>query len=486
MSDLSMYVSEKHLLSMGESSGSGMYDVIPGERYHGVDVLGVGEDSVTFSIDGFGTHEIGVGRWLYFENLREESYEIYGDEYESTVGEMYNVQLELYQTTSTFDEIALAGIDPDFSILASEADENGKPAKRMAVILFKKTDNLAARQIIRRLKRIFLKEYRLWLGGDPAALSFMGEHEQKCNGYEERKGGLGRREYGYSYVLGRILEEAIYAAIDEVLGDSDVEYTQKQIEEIIREFRMVALLEGARFSPYTTKDMGYRDIGRIYLYRDNNDTALDLSPDGVDYDSFFNTDYHYFGKYNMIILHASDVSEGKTAEIHRHIVGLLMKGQPIDDYLDSLGFPIAVRYNSEHYARLGAALNGVTERRRVRLTVGYIEEGHNYKGDRVDYNLSATVETGLGYINLYELFEERGEIYPNRNDYIKVERIDGDSVEIRLFGPFDSSFVAARGTEAEPPHKLHYGITHVSENHATTTPHRYHYDRKLTVTVTPV
>lgn len=484
MSDLSMYVSETHLLSMGESSGSGMYDVVPGERYHGVDVLKVGEESVTFSIDGFGTHEIGVGRWLYFENLREESYEIYGDEYESTVGEMYNVQLELYQTTSTFDEIALGGIDPDYSILASEADENGKPAKRMAVILFKRTDNTAARRIIRQLKRIFLKEYRLWIHNDPSALSFMGEHEMRCNGYKERGGGLGHAEHGYSYVLGRILEHAIYAAIDEVLGESEVEYSTKQIEEIIREFRMVALLEGARFSPYTTKDMGYRDIGRIYLYRDNNDTALDLAPDGVDYDSFYNTDYHYFGKYNMIILHASDVDEAKTAEIHRNIVELLMKGQPIDGYLDSLGFPIAVRYNSEHYARLGAALNGVTERRRVRLTVGYIEEGHNYKGDRVDYNHSATVETGLGYVNLYELFAERGMPYPNRNDYIKIEKIDDDSVDIRLFGPFDTSFVAAGGMETEPPHRLHYGVSHVSENHATTTPHRYHYDRKLTVTVT--
>ncbi len=484
MFDLSMYVSEKHLLSMGESSGSGMYDVLPGECYHGVDVLDVDDESVIFSIDGFGTHEIGVGRWLYFENLREESYEIYGDEYESTVGEMYNVQLELYQTTSTFDEIALGGIDPDYSILASEADENGKPAKRMAVILFKRTENTAARQIIRRLKRIFLKEYRLWIHDDPSALSFMGEHEMRCNGYKERGGGLGQREHGYSYVLGRILEHAIETAIDEVLGESGVEYSTKQIEEIIREFRMVALLEGARFSPYTTKDMGYRDIGRIYFYRDNNDTALDLSPEGVDYDSFYNTDYHYFGKYNMIILHASDIGEGKTAEIHRNIVELLMKGQPIDGYLDSLGFPIAVRYNSEHYARLGAALNGVTERRRVKLTVGYIEEGHNYKGDRVDYNLSATVETGLGYVNLYELFAERGMPYPNHNDYIKIEKIDDDSVDIRLFGPFDSSSVAARGTETEPPHSLHYGVSHVRENHATTTPHRYHYDRKLTVTVT--
>lgn len=474
----SLYVRGKEYMVFGGESDSGLYKIGEGKRYFGFTVSSVGDNYVWLDFGDGKPVPIEKGRWLHFENIKTVTEVMYGDEFESTVGRVVDVARGVFSTPVLFDKTELGGINPDRSILAAVADDEGNPSSRIAVILFGENDNPRYDRVIKRTKQAFLNEYRLWNAKDGNALSFLEEHELRCEGYEAD-------DFGASYVLKRMFDHCLVSSVadifselyDEGLAD---ELVEEKVYEFFDSFTSVVSYYGGPYYQLDAHKEGFGS-GQVYHFTDERVTVAEGESECVEI-GLYNTDIDRAGKYNMVLATLADLDDEQLLLIRKNIIERIMRGESCADYLDTLGFPILVQYNSKHYRRLAPTVARDTGRL-AQIKLEYVETGHNQKGKKVDFHFSTTPFTmRAGYLCLYDsLYDKYGNSYPRSTDYIKIEEIGEDYIDVRLPPFFDGYKRSAKSDEDGEPHRIKMGETLTVVEDRTVTCHKYSWHTELRI-----
>ena len=185
----------------------------------------------------------------------------------------------------------------------------------------------------------------------------------------------------------------------------------------------------------------------------------------------------------MAIAYVDDVSEQQIRSVHREIVTRIIDGTDVQEYLDSLGYPIVVYYASDHYKLLAPTFKQISGKK-VTLRVDYVETGHNARCESREVNETAFFTLTEGY---FRLFGDLGlEEYPRRNDLAKVEAIGDGYVDVRLPFFFDEYGIASHFHETDAPHRIDFDNPLEITQQRIFTAHKYKWNSTITITLVEI
>lgn len=478
----SLYYYVKKTFMFGEESFVNIVEPDVGGTATGFTVLAVDDKEITLLIDKSFCSEgeikvtIPSGYLFHFEKMRTETEEIYGDEFETVVGNQLTIGYNLYATYAELDTLLMAGLDDENSIRVCKTDEEGNPKSRIAIYLLKKSNNLVDKKINKFTKRNFLKKYRAWMENDDNALSFLDKWEADGRGYE-----IDDKYDGY--ILRRMMltsmNEASEEAYEEAYSD---ELPEKIINESLNTLSFTGFSTGGYYRQFYDLNATMTGNSAVYQFEDNDASCLTDTPP-VESSGLYNIDLLYFSRYNMVISYIAPITQRELFKIHAEIVRRIIDEEDVQEYLDSLGFPIVVYYKKGHYDMLRPTIkngSGKTAKLRIR----YTEVGHNEDGEPRSVDQTVTVSLKEGYVSIRDGLGIGN--YPRRNDYIKIEHIGNSYVDVRLPGFFDHFKIAAKYDEDETAHRIFLENTKEFSKKKTTTSHKYYWHSYLYLTLEDV
>ena len=474
----SIYNSENHYYIQGSEYNEGVYEVEEGVRYHGFKISKVDSESVVLTLDSGENVVLNSGRWLHFEDLETTTYEIYGDEYEDTTGSIVDAALGVNATTVHFDKTLIFSPNHDYLICARKKGVNGNPDSRVAVILIGENSNPLTDRVVSHAKSIFMEEYKSWLNGEEGALSFFEPHELRCDGH-------GTTDYATGYVLSRMYDYCIEYAVAEVFMDSyDLSVSDEELGQMLTDFYrqlpiVVSFLSGDGGLIFSRAEC-MPNAGRSCFFADDSVAAFRGGECGME-TALYDLDILRNDKYNMLITYLGELTEDEVKDIHKEIINKIVAEESLDGYLEGLDIPICVQYNSAHYRRLADTVKNDTGRSAT-IRIEFTERGHNPKSERVHRDLATTVNMRAGYLSLYDnLCDENGDHYPRRYDYIKLETVGEDYIDVWLPSFFGSFKSEARRHEEGEPHRIKRGEPLVLADSREVTCHKYKWSSTLTI-----
>ena len=464
-----LYCHIERKYAFGEDNYVNVFDPAPGEKYDGFTVLDGDDDGIRLLLDPSvcpeGAIEVVVpfDKILHFENMREESYEIYGDEYSETVGASLTVGYGVFFVNLNLDTLYMAGISAENSIRVTRADEEGNPQCRTTIIMLDEVTNPIDKKVNKYTKKFFLEKYNAWMSGD-CRLSFLDKYES----HEEA--------YLMKQMINTSLTEAADCAFKEA-HENDV--AQHIIDESLNGFSAIGLSYARYAGRFIHTEVSFPGKNGVWYFEDNTDSIFTDRPKGGEH-CVYNADILNSGRYNMIIAMLSSLTDAEVPAIHREIVTRIFDGVDIQEYLDSLGFPIIVYYNKAHYDRLTPTFSK-NRGRSIGVTVTYKERGHNERGEARDVSCKVTFEATAGYHNIIRDIGITD--YPRRNDYIKIEEIGDLGLSVRVPYFFDSFCKCSRLDESEEPHSLVMDEILIFDKEKEVTCHKYRWYSELTVSL---
>ncbi len=428
----------------------------------------------TFCREGSVEVTIPADGLYHFEKIHTKTEEIYGDEFETTVGNQLTVGYDIYATYAELDTLFMAGLDDENSIRVCRTDNEGNPDKRIAVYLLQKSDNPIDKKINKYTKANFLKKYNAWMNNDADALDFLEKWEADGKGYE-----VGESQD--AYILRRMMlvsmDEASTMAYKEAREE---ELSQKIIDESLNELSFTGFSYGGYGTPLYDLNATLTENSAVYQFEDYNTSCITDHPP-VEGGGMYNNDMYYFGRYKMMISYVAKITKQELFAIHAEIVRRIFDNADIQEYLDSLGFPIVVYYNKRHYDLFRPTVKNASGRR-VRVKIKYVENGHNEDGEARDVVQTAAVTLPEGYATVKDGLKI--DKYPRRNgDCLKIEHIGADYIDVRFPYFFEETNLAAGYYETEPPRRIYLGTELTLAEDRTTTSHKYSWHSELTVAV---
>ena len=475
----SLYYYVKKTFMFGEESFVNIVEPDVGGTATGFTVLDVSEEKITLLINGDfcseGEIEVTIpSDGLYhFEKMETKTEEIYGDEYERVTGKQLTVGYNIYSTYAELDTLLMAGLDDENSIRVCMTDEEGNPKSRIAVYLLKKSDNLVDKKINKFTKRNFLKKYRAWMENDDNALSFLDKWEADGRGYE-----IDGKYDGY--ILRRMMLTSMNEASEEAYAEAyDDELPEKIINESLNTLSFTGFSTGGYYRQFYDLNATMTGNSAVYQFEDNDASCLTDTPP-VESSGLYNIDLLYFSRYNMVISYIAPITQRELFKIHAEIVRRIIDEEDVQEYLDSLGFPIVVYYKKGHYDMLRPTLkngSGKTAQLRIR----YTEVGHNEDGEPRCVDETVNVSLKEGYVSIRDSLNIGD--YPRRNDYIKIEHIGNSYVDVRLPAFFDHFKIAAKNYEENAAHRIFIENSKDFEKKKTTTSHKYYWNNHLIITL---
>ena len=473
----SIYFYYRHMFIGGEESCVNVIDPKEGHSESGFTVLSFDEQALNvrlddlLSRDGVTDVTIEAGRVMYFENLTYCSDD--GEDYSDTVGDILAIGYGYYANSPQFDTIAMAGLDPNNSICVCRHDANGDPRARVSVFLLTPSNNPVDRKINKYTKNNFLQRYNLWRGSDPAAFTDFYPNEARGIGY-------GLNGHLDAYVMNRMIQLSMLDASTRAFAEAyEEEIPESVIEKALCDLSFIGFSYGGYGTHFVDLNASFNGKGGVYYFEDNNTSMLTDCPldcgKGLN-----NVDLLNNGRYNMAIAYVDDVSEQQIRSVHREIVTRIIDGTDVQEYLDSLGYPIVVYYASDHYKLLAPTFKQISGKK-VTLRVDYVETGYNARCESREVNETAFFTLTEGY---FRLFGDLGlEEYPRRNDLAKVEAIGDGYVDVRLPFFFDEYGIAAHFHETDAPHRIYLEKPLTLDAERTVTSHNYKWRSSITLTL---
>ena len=464
-----LYCHIERKYAFGEDNYVNVFDPAPGEKYDGFTVLDGDDDGIRLllepSVCPEGAIEVVVpfDKILHFENMREESYEIYGDEYSETVGASLTVGYGVFFVNLNLDTLYMAGISSENSIRVTCADDEGKPSSRTSIVMFDDVTNPIDKKINKYTKRFFLEKYNAWMNGD-CRLPFLAPYESQEQAYLMKR------------MINTSLDEASERAFLEARENDTAPHI---IDESLKNFSAIGLSYACYAGRFIHTDVSFPGKNGVWYFEDNTDSIFTDTPKGAEH-GMYNADILAPGRYNMVIAMVSPLTDAEVIGIHRDIVGIIFDGGNIQEYLDLLGFPIVLYYNKEHYDRLMPTFSK-NRGRSINVTVTYKEKGHNAREEYRNVSERVTFNATLGYHNIIRDIGIGD--YPRRGDCIKIEEIGDGYITFRVPGFFDRYDKSAGNLESDEPHRLALDEILVFDEEKEVTCHKYRWYSELTVSI---
>ncbi|MBQ2794106.1 MAG: hypothetical protein IJF05_05365 [Clostridia bacterium] len=446
----------------------------------GFTVVAVSDKEITLRIDSAfcaeGNVEVTIpaGGLYHFEKMRTETEEIYGDEYETTVGNQLTVGYDIFATYAELDTLFMAGLDDKNSVRVCRTDGEGNPDKRIAVYLLQKSDNPIDKKINNYTRRGFLSKYTAWINGETGALDFLEKWEADGKGY-------GVCENHDAYVMRRMMLVSMDEASTRAYSEAHEEgLPQRVIDESLNELCFTGFSYGGYCTPLYDLNATLTENSAVYQFEDCDISCITDHPP-VEGGGMYNNDMYYFGRYKMMIAYVAKITKRELFAIHAEIVRRIFDNADVQEYLDSLGFPIVVYYNKKHYDLLRPTVKNASGRR-AHLKIRYVENGHNQDGEARDVLQGSEVTLYEGYAAVKDGLKI--DKYPRRNsEYLKIEHIGADYIDVRFPYFFEERNVAAGYYETDPPRRIPLGKCLTLTEDRTTTCHKYSWHSELSVTL---
>ena len=308
---------------------------------------------------------------------------------------------------------------------------------------------------------------------DDNALSFLDKWEADGRGYE-----LDGKYDGY--ILRRMMLTSMNEASEEAYAEAyDDELPEKIINESLNTLSFTGFSTGGYYRQFYDLNATMTGNSAVYQFEDNDASCLTDTPP-VESSGLYNIDLLYFSRYNMVISYIAPITQRELFKIHAEIVRRIIDEEDVQEYLDSLGFPIVVYYKKGHYDMLRPTLKNVSGKT-AQLRIRYTEVGHNEDGEPRCVDETVNVSLKEGYVSIRDGLNIGD--YPRRNDYIKIEHIGNSYVDVRLPAFFDHFKIAAKDYEENAAHRIFIENSKDFEKKKTTTCHKYYWNNHLIITL---